>query len=470
MLSLKKWAVLVGAVGLAISSTAQVVTYPFPRGLPASADYTVRTGGKEIFAWGTPAFSLAAFALTGETEVTVTAIRPFKKVVTRPTALGVQGTVEDNTVRFRLNRPCQLSVEFYDQLRRPLFLFADPPETNVPKPGDPNVRYFAGGQVHEAGEIQLRNGQTVYLAPGAVVRGIIQASGVTGARVIGRGILDATTRTNKLQFVTLTSCTNIEMNGVIVLGSFGWTLVPKLCEDIRFRHVKVASWRDNDDGLDIVSSRHVTVENCFFRTKDDCISVKAFGDSLAYSDLRTSTRKTAGQEDESAADRTGYADVQDVRVRDSVFWNAEWGNALEIGYELRTARVRDLVFQNCDIIREERGAAISIHNGDIAAVENARFEDIRIEDATGKLLDLRVGLSIYSEDCPYEFSRKNPKRKRASGGAWLLPGDEPPAAHAKFRGSIRNVHLKDVHITAAKMPPSVIQGYSPGSEVSDVTF
>lgn len=210
MLSLKKWAVLVGAVGLAISSTAQVVTYPFPRGLPASADYTVRTGGKEIFAWGTPAFSLAAFALTGETEVTVTAIRPFKKVVTRPTALGVQGTVEDNTVRFRLNRPCQLSVEFDDQLRRPLFLFADPPETNVPKPGDPNVRYFAGGQVHEAGEIQLRNGQTVYLAPGAVVRGIIQASGVTGARVIGRGILDATTRTNKMQFVALTSCTNIE--------------------------------------------------------------------------------------------------------------------------------------------------------------------------------------------------------------------------------------------------------------------
>jgi polygalacturonase len=360
-------------------------------------------------------------------------------------------------------------VEVNGELRRALFLFADPPETNIPKQDDPQVRWFAGGQIHDAGEIHLKDGQTIYLAPGAVVRGVIRADGANGAKVLGRGVLDATTRTNKLQMVSFTRCTNLVMNGPIVLGSYGWTLVPKLCQEVTFRNVKVAGWRDNDDGLDIVSSRRITVDHCFFRTKDDCISVKAFQDSLAYTDIRTSS-KAQGAESESVGNRSGQADVAGVLVTNSVFWNAEWGNALEIGYELRTASVRDLVFQNCDIIREEKGAALSIHNGDIAVVENARFEDVRLEDLTGKFVDLQVGLSIYSEDCPQEYSRRNPKRKPTGDGPWLKLTGEDLNAHAKYRGGIRNIHFKNIQITGPQMPPSLICGYGPNHMVQDISF
>ena len=62
---------------------------------------------------------------------------------------------------------------------------------------------------------------------------------------------------------------------VLVLGSFGWTIVPWKCRDVRLTNVKVFSWRDNNDGLDICSSRNVTIDRCFFRTKDDCIAIKA---------------------------------------------------------------------------------------------------------------------------------------------------------------------------------------------------
>ena len=71
-----------------------------------------------------------------------------------------------------------------------LALLATPLETNVPKPGDANVMYFAPG-VHEAGIIRPQSGQTVYLAPGALVKGRIEARNVKDVRITGRGVLDA---------------------------------------------------------------------------------------------------------------------------------------------------------------------------------------------------------------------------------------------------------------------------------------
>ena len=255
--------------------TAEVTTYEAPTGVTPSPDYRVQAAGHEVFVHGTPTFSLAAFAFSGEVEVTVTVQVPIQNVVIRPAALTVAPVVEGGVIRFRLNRPCHLSIEVNNDLERALFLFADPPETDAPRQGDANVRYFTGGQVHEVGEIQLHDGETLYLAGGAVVRGVIRAEGISGARVLGRGILDATERTTKAQMAALTNCRNVEFNGPIFLGSYGWTLVPRQCEDMRFVNVKVLSWRDNDDGLDVVSSRRVLVDNCFFRPKDDCIAVKS---------------------------------------------------------------------------------------------------------------------------------------------------------------------------------------------------
>jgi hypothetical protein len=62
--------------------------------------------------------------------------------------------------------------------------------------------------------------------------------------------------------------------------------------------------------------------------------------------------------------------------------------------------VRDLRFLNSDIIHVERGAALSIHQGDDAEVRDVLFEDIRVEDARHKLVDLAVFYSQYSVDRP----------------------------------------------------------------------
>ena len=154
-----------------------------------------------------------------------------------------------------------------------------------------------------------------------------------------------------------------------------------------------------------------------------------------------------------------------------MFWNAEWGNALEIGFELLTPHVRNIVWRDCDIIRVETGAVFSIHNGDSAAVEDVRFENIRVEDARDKLVDFRVGLSIYSQDCPERYHRRNPQRKPTGAGQWVpwdrLTADEQAVARQN-RGAIRNVRLADIQMLE-KVPPRSFLVNS-GGELSGVTF
>ena len=431
----------------------EVIVYPQPKGIEPSADYQVRADNKEVFTYQTPVFSMATFAFTGEVDVVVTVKRPILHPVVRPLSLGIKPEVKGNTLRIHLSRPCHLAVEVDEDLHRPLFLFADAPETNAPKAGDPNVVYFARGRIHEAGTIQLKNNQTVYLAGGAVVRGLIRGENVSGVRILGPGILDGTTRVKWQKMVAFNKCTNIEMHGPIVMGSYGWTINPFLSEDIRLDNVKILGWRDNDDGFDPDSSRRVTVNNCFFRTKDDCIAVKAHGNF--------GLEGSVSKEDQNRFNTDG------VTVMNSTFWSSEWGHALTVGNAIRAPSVRNIVFTNCDIIKKEKGWAMSVDNHDLGTVENVRFENIRVEESCDKLFELKVAFSEYSADCPIEYYRNNDQRKPAKGEDWtkVVSGKR-----SSKRGLIRGVEFKDIQIAGDRLPLMSIQGWNSDADISDVLF
>jgi len=98
------------------------------------------------------------------------------------------------TVRVEISRPGQYYVmvkaegdgryDFY----HPLFIFANPPESDIPAAGAPGVHVFGPG-VHDIGfQYRVRAGQTVYLAGGALVKGSLYCEG-PGIRILGRGIL-----------------------------------------------------------------------------------------------------------------------------------------------------------------------------------------------------------------------------------------------------------------------------------------
>ena len=439
-----------------------VIAYPFPAGLPASQRFHVAVNGQPMFTHAAEVADFAMFAIREPVQVTVVCEQPVTSANVRPRTRKIVPQWEAKTVRFTVDGSGPLSVEVNGQIRPALLLFIDPPEESPPPPNAPNVVRFAGGQLHEAGEIRLADDQTLYLEPGAVVRGTVRAVGANRIRILGRGIFDARPRTTKTQFLDFRDCSQVELRDVLVLGSYGWTIVPWNCRDVRLTNVKIFSWRDNDDGLDICSSQNVTVDRCFFRTKDDCIAIKA---------PRKEYFPAKSPENSSSATHERDFDVENVVVQRSVIWNAEWGNALEIGFELLTPHVRNIIWRDCDIIRVETGAVFSIHNGDSAAIEDVQFENIRVEDARDKLVDFRVGLSIYSQDCPERYHRRNPQRKPTGAGQWVpwtsLTAEEQAVARQN-RGAIRNVRLADIQMLEKVPPRSCL--VNSGGELSSVTF
>jgi hypothetical protein len=438
--------VLVCVAATSSAAAMKPVIYPAPPGAPMASDFAVTIDGQPLPVYDSKVAAFGYFSFGGRAVVTVAPSRDFQRVDIRPRNKGIAYSIKGKAITFVLNRPCNLSIELDGDIKRPLFLFANPYEQIKPQPTDPNVLYFEGGKIHEAGEINVRSGQTVYIAGGAIVRGRIRAEGAKNVTILGRGILDGSHRDYKTQMVKLSGCSDVMMRGIVVFNSYGWTIVPIKSDNVNIYNVKIVGWRDNDDGIDIVGCQNLKVSDSFIRTKDDCIAIKA---SPAYF-----------EEGES-----GMRDVQNVSVGNSVLWNAEWGNAMEIGFELQTNLISDVLFMDCDIIHVESGGAFTIHNGDYAIVERIRFQDIRVEDSREKLIELRVGLSIYSGDCPLEYHRQNPNRKRSPNGQWVVP--TMPTAYAEKRGCIRHIYFKNIEVFG-KLPPSYLVGYDDEHTVEKV--
>jgi len=318
------------------------------------------------------------------------------------------------------------------------------------------------------GRLLLASGETIYIAGGAVVRGSILADGAEDARVLGRGVLDGSDEAKVSgPMIELRNCRNVRVEGVVILNNRGWTVIPRHSRQVAFDNIKMIAWNNNSDGVDIVGSRDVTIRASFFRNNDDCIPIKAAaeGDDAAPPPL----------------ERRGpsHHDVERVTVSECVFWKARGGNAFEIGFELRTTSIRNIALRNSDIIHVEGGAAFSIHNGDWAEVSDIEFENVRVEDAADELIDIFVGLSIYSADAPREYHRSNPNRKPVPAelrapetgthsGQWIRFQGEAAAPYRAGRGRVRNVRFLNIQVTGPRPKVSRVIGYSEESPVENV--
>lgn len=423
---------------------AQPVIYPAPMGVSPSEDFRVWIDGREAFVYSSPVpAAYCSFDIHGPVNVTIKANRDIKWVDIRPLSSRINPVFKDSTITFRCEKPLQLSIELNGSLRTPLFLFANPPEERKPPETDSTVIYFGAGKVHHAGLITLKSNQSVYVEGGAVVKGTITAENAKNIRIYGHGILEADTNRRMIELI---NCENVSISGVTIHNNPTWQVVPVSCRDLVIDNIKILSDRPSDDGIDVVHSRNVIIKNSFIRTKDDCIAVKAY---IKEPDAQP---------------------VDNLLVEHCVFWNALWGNALELGFELNAVDVKNISFKDCDIIHVEAGAAISIHNAGKSSVSNILFENIRIEDARQKLFDLAIFRSQYSED----GTRDTSERKRLYlHGAWdgvlTVPATEKKL-HAQFRGKIRNVTFRDINVVDGPFPFSIFCGSDDTHLVSDITI
>lgn len=400
---------------------SQVKLFTPPVDYPYANDFKVKVNNQESFVYENRVAAYTYFETGGDAKIEVQFFGKIYDVDIRPKSLNIQPVVKGDKVVFTLTKPCKISVEINKNLKRPLFIFANPPETNKPQKGAANVHYFEGGKVHHTGRIVLKDNDIVYIEGGAVVKGSLFLDSISNVKIMGYGILDGNCVYEKGQerMIEINRCKNIQVEGIIVNDSKHWTAPCNKSTGITYKNFKVISGNDWDDGIDIVSSRHVLVDDCFIRTKDDCIAIKA---GVAY-----------------YTEFFNQVPTVDVQVINSVLWNAEWGNGLEIGFETRADSIKDIVFRNNDLIHVEGGeGTFTIHNGDRALVENVLYEDIRVEDSRGLLVDFKILFSQYSKD--------------------------------KERGHIKNITFMNISVEGDFIPPSLLLGFDDSHIIDNVVF
>ncbi len=366
-----------------------------------------------------------SFELTGEVRIEITLPSAPGKVLVHPLRHNIQPEIEGTHLSFTLTGPLYLQIEI--QGLPLLYLYAMPPAPEAPS--GPHVKRFAGGEVHDVGQLNLKSGEVCWIDAGAVLRGNIRIEQASGVRIGGYGILEGSIwpergeKTRKA--IVFEACTDCRVENILMLSPSSWMIVFGSCSDMEASGVRQIADSYGTDGVDIVGSSRVRISGCMLHNGDDNIAIKALNDN-------------PGQNHE-----LWHGTVEDILVTGCSFYNTHGGTAMEIGYETSTDHIRNIRFEDIDVMAVHNfGSVFGIHTGDRALVENITWENIRVEHHYDKLVDLRIVWSRWNRDSE--------------------------------RGTVRHIVFRNIRV--AQIAPnvgytlSVIAGYDAGHGISDVLF
>jgi hypothetical protein len=400
---------------LSISFAEDITIYPNPEGLESSQDFKVKANGKEVFVHDAGFSAFAAFSVKESASVEVQYLKSETINSWRLNPLSNQLPAErkGHTISFPIKVSQTLDLEINGH-ERPLFIFANPLPEETPKGS--NIRVFEGGKVHEVGEISLQNNETIYLEPGAVVKGHREVKGKNRVQIRGYGLLDARGTGKAVRFF---KSKDIIFDGPMVLNDQNWCFAMFECENGQLSNFKLINAPVRyTDGIDILGCSNISLDRFFILSGDDSIAIK--------------TKKFGYQ-----------GDSKNISIRNGVVWNRYAGNSLEIGYEIMD-EVSDVTFQEIDILRSGRQenswrrAAISIHNSGIGRVHDITYKNIRIEEAEENHLWMGTVQTKWTE-----------------GGSL---------------GTVSDVSLQNITIGEGSIHQGVLAGDNEESQVSAITF
>ena len=280
---------------------AVVVPGPAPGDLSQIANlsksdaYTVTVRGgsgadKPCFVYMTPnyfperfrrsqtAVSFTSFSFAGgPVTVTVKCRLAARSALIRPKRANIPTVVSGDTVRFTLDAPRKISLEVNDRAH-PLLVFAEAPErleTNA-------THYFPPGSVTKVGtKKEIKAGESVYIAGGAVVEGTLLCTGHNNT-FRGRGILSsgyiswddwkADKSLCQITYPHWQTARSNDFSGLILLNTPGWCNYGQLV-DSKVRDVKFIAWNGNSDAIHLGGDS--VMEDCFFFINDDCLIANA---------------------------------------------------------------------------------------------------------------------------------------------------------------------------------------------------
>ena len=353
------------------------------------------------------------YAAADGVDVVVTSRRALDRMEVSPKAANIASDFDPDTRTLQFRIPSAGAWVVTMDGRERLFLFADAPARS-PSDGisvldygaDPNGQSLSTVAIQKAID-EAPAGATIVVPPGHFISGslfiksnitlfleagaLLQASGnpqdfeslqnafivienAENVGLAGRGTIDGSgaylrhlTDTSG-RLLAIRDSRDVTVEGVILRNPRSWNTQIIRSEHITLRNVKIINDRDvlNTDGINPDSSRHVLIEDSFFYCGDDAVAVKS-------------------------TNRDGrFEDVYDITVRNNVMLTQK--SALKVGTETHASEMKDILFENNQVIESDRGMALYARDGthmhDIRFVGNHFERPFR--DYQQRLIDFQM--------------------------------------------------------------------------------
>ncbi len=339
--------------------TAKVVTYPVPISEKVNTTYTVTVNGQKVDLYKalSPKYEggeyyFCYFDFEGEVDVKVHSTRPFSApthYTWSPEQLAAAGKImvgevypyyhkakiTKHDVHFKAKKPFQ-AVVIRNERARPLIIFGNAIEKDIPKKDDPNVIYLDAG-VHYKNYLELKDNQTLYLAGGSVLKSSVVVKG-KNIKICGRGIISNDNRERETGAnLLLYNCKNVVVKDVIIRDPVGWTFNIMYSKNVTVDNFKICAGRMiNDDAIDICNSSNIKITNTFARAEDDIIAIKGiYGSGKAVGNKLT----------KDLNDRMNNPPCENIEIENCIFWT-DSANIFRIGYECEAPRFKNLKVKN----------------------------------------------------------------------------------------------------------------------------
>lgn len=359
-------------------------------------------------------------------EITVPNIN-LENVKISPVSYGLEAKIdkEKHTVAFTVTKPDQYTVTFNDSPERAVHIFANAIEEDPPAEGDENVIYIGPGE-WDIESIILEDNQTLYLAGGAVLHGIVNGNYAKNITVRGRGMIDG----SKLEgwkgtaaYIPLKfdNCENVTIKDVIVLNANAWVCQAFSSKKGVIDGIKIISPRPNGDGITLQSCTDYEVKNCFVRSWDDSLVVKNYA-----------------------------GNSQNISFKNMQLWT-DLAQSMEIGYETNkgnqpNALIKDIFFEDITVLNNFHKPVVSVHNADDAMVSDVLFKNVIVENAQmgsgdGDVVPYLIDMNI------------------AQSSNWST---------TKERGQIRNITVENIKVLSGKFNPSRIKGFDEQHTIENI--
>ena len=370
-----------------------------------TADFVLQTASGNIVVTKFKTYYFASFDLAKPETLTLISEKPLNSVEISPKSYGIAFQKEGNQIRFRIEKPGYIMIRINETEK--VFLFAEKPE-EIPEAivnlvekysvdntgkttetskiqraineisGTGKTLYFPRG-TYQSGQLQIKSNSNIYLARGAVLKTdtssiepfrstdevsnkrFISMYNVENVKLFGYGAIDGNGRIlrtkygddARMRLLMAIKSKNIRIEGLQFKDPGSWNTQVLLCEDVTIRNVKLLNDIElsNTDGFDPDATKRMLIENCFAYCGDDNVAIK----TTANSGL--------------------VGNVDQITVRNCVFLTKK--SSLKVGTETRGQEMKNILFENNDVIESDRGIALYVSDG--ASLSNIIYRNNRFE-------------------------------------------------------------------------------------------